>query len=77
MSQGKLETIKRICGPLKEIEIYALNCEYIKSLKLQGMMSVIMVALYALLRPNEYCSLEWDWIDEDMTTITVPSVSMT
>ena len=41
------------------------------------MMSVIMVAFYALLRPNEYCSLEWDWIDEDMTTITVPSVSMT
>lgn len=77
LSQGKLETIKRICGPLKEIEIYALNCEYIKSLKLQGMMSVIMVAFYALLRPNEYCSLEWDWIDEDMTTITVPSVSMT
>lgn len=112
LSRGKLETIKRICGPLKEIEVFALNYGYIDALKWQGiqsvfpsakanavnrpsipwqelpqalkeiqinalkargMMSVITIAFYTLLRPNEYCSLQWDWIDFENDIINVPA----
>ena len=34
---GKLETIKRLCGELRQLEVFALNCGYIESLKLQGL----------------------------------------
>lgn len=32
--------------------------------------------LYTLLRPNEYCSLEWSWINFEDNTITVPAEVM-
>ncbi len=114
-ARDKLETIKRICGYIKEIEIYALNCGYTQSLKFQNLADVfpspqktlrnrpaihyselpmalqelqvyglkaratwevLLCGFYTLLRPVEYCSLKWDWIDFDALIITVPAETM-
>ena len=38
--RGKLETIKRICGNLKEMELYAFNCGLVDSLRFQSLSAV-------------------------------------
>ena len=115
LKSGKYETIKRICGPIKELEVFALNCGYIDALKLQNLQSVfpspnsakehmpsvhwndlpevfkqlqvsavlsrnvlpvILTGFYTLLRPIEYCALEWQWVDLDEGVITVPAEVM-
>lgn len=38
--RGKLETIKRICGNLKEMEIYAFNCGLVDNLRFQSLSAV-------------------------------------
>lgn len=112
-SRGKLETIKRICGIIKEIEVYAVNSGRVNALKFQGLQKVfaspatkrvhrpsvhpsklpqilpklkedtlnapimwraIQIALYTLLRPAEYCALEWQWVKGDV--IDVPAEIM-
>lgn len=35
-SEGKYETIRRLCSELKQVETYAMNCGYIDALRLQG-----------------------------------------
>lgn len=113
--RSKFETIKRICGYIREIEVYALNCGYVSSLKFQNIANVfpapqttlnnrpaihyselpialkelqiyglkaratwevILCGFYTLLRPSEYCSLKWEWIDFDTLTITIPAETM-
>lgn len=36
----------------------------------------VQVAFYTLLRPAEYCAMEWKWIDREKKIITVPSETM-
>lgn len=101
-SRGKLETIKRICGYIKEVEMFAINSGRIETMRFQGIHKVfarpstklnnrpsvhpsqlseilpklrleavkapttwdaIMIGFYTLLRPGEFCALEWQWID--------------
>lgn len=45
-------------------------------LKSRLMLDVVLVAFYTLLRPGEYTSLRWSWIDLDKLIITVPSEFM-
>lgn len=40
LKRDKLETIKRICGYLRELEVFALNCGYIMNLRLQNLNAV-------------------------------------
>ncbi len=113
--QGKLETIKRICGIIKELEIYAVNCGITDVLRFQGINHVfahpntqlksmpsihpnqlldilpklhqsaikaattwdaIMIGFYTLLRPGEYTSIEWEWVDFDKKVINMPAEIM-
>lgn len=109
-SRGKLETIKRICGNIKELETFAVNSGRVESMKFQGLHKVfahpntklvnrpsvppqmlpeilpklrlaaikapttwdaILIGFYSLLRPAEYCAMEWSWIKDDV--IELPS----
>lgn len=111
--RNKLETIKRICGYIKEIETFAVNSGRVESMKFQGLQKVfaspgtrlanrpsippqrlpeilpllqaetlkarttwdtIQIAFYTLLRPIEYCSMEWEWIHDGV--IEVPAEVM-
>ncbi|MCI7774022.1 MAG: hypothetical protein MR514_09200 [Succinivibrio sp.] len=40
LKRDKLETIKRICGYLRELEVFALYCGYIMNLRLQNLNAV-------------------------------------
>ena len=40
LKRDKLETIKRICGYLRELEVFALYCGYIMNLRLQNLNTV-------------------------------------
>lgn len=53
---------------LKELQVYGL--------KARATWEVLLTGFYTLLRPNEYCSLEWSWINFDELTITVPAEVM-
>ena len=111
-SRGKLETIKRICGYIKEVEMFAINSGRIEAMRFQGIHKVfarpstklnnrpsvhpshlseilpklrleavkapttwdaIMIGFYTLLRPGEYCALEWQWIDMKNQCISIPA----
>lgn len=111
----KLETIKRICGYIKEIETFAVNSGRTEALKLQGIHKVfahpgtrlinrpsvppsklpellphlraeaikapstwdaIMIGFYTLLRPIEYCSMEWEWVKDDCIVIPAEVMKM-
>ena len=53
---------------LKELQVYGL--------KARATWEVLLTGFYTLLRPNEYCSLEWSWINFEDNTITVPAEVM-
>ena len=58
----------QLSSALKELQVYGL--------KARATWEVLLTGFYTLLRPNEYCSLEWSWIDLDDMTITVPAEVM-
>lgn len=58
----------QLSSALKELQVYGL--------KARATWEVLLAGFYTLLRPNEYCSLEWSWIDLDDMTITVPAEVM-
>lgn len=113
--RAKLETIKRICGNLRNLEVFAFNSGLIDQLRWQNLAAVfpapstklknrpsvsytelpevlfklkvegikahttwavLLCGFYTLLRPGEYTSLRWDWIDFKNKTITVPAAVM-
>lgn len=113
--RAKLETLKRICGELRSLEMFAYNSglidqlrwqnlaavfpspsnkrknrpsvsyselpEVLSKLKAEGIKShttwsVLLCGFYTLLRPGEYTSMRWDWIDFKAKTITVPAEIM-
>ena len=55
--------------------------EVFKQLQVSAVLSrnvlpVILTGFYTLLRPIEYCALEWQWVDLDEGVITVPAEVM-
>ncbi|MDD6318833.1 MAG: tyrosine-type recombinase/integrase [Succinatimonas hippei] len=114
-ARGKFETVKRVCGYVKEMEIFAVNSGRINMLRFQGIDKVfpkpsskmqhrpsiepsklpevlkalhaasitapgtwdaVLIGFYTLLRPAEYCAMEWSWIDEVTKIVTVPAEVM-
>ena len=108
-----LETVKRICSYIREMEIFAVNSGFASSYRLQHLFDIfpapakilvhrpaipwqelpeffeqimpdllhggdahdlLMTGFYTLLRPGEYTSLRWDWIEDGV--ITVPAEIM-
>ena len=54
--EGKLETIRRLCSELKQVEIYAMNCGYIDALRLQGIEQAFMLPTekhFPSIKPSE------------------------
>ncbi len=114
-SRGKFETVKRVCGYIKEIEVFAVNSGRVSSLRFQGIDKVfpkslsrmkhrpsiepsqlpdalqklraaaiaapgtwdaVLIGFFTLLRPVEYCMMEWSWIDAVTKVVTVPAEAM-
>ena len=46
------------------------------SIKAHNTWCAIQIAFYTLLRPGEYCNLQWDWVDFGNKVITVPAEYM-
>ena len=54
--EGKLETIRRLCSELKQVEIYAMNCGYIDALRLHGIEQAFMLPTeknFPSIKPSE------------------------
>ena len=46
------------------------------SLKANNSLTALYIAFYTLVRPSEYCNLEWDWVNFNNKTITIPASYM-